>query len=57
MDAIERRLVAGLSVVAFLALYVASWYWSYPFMFDFEKLFGGHQVQKNKNEIGFTAKT
>ncbi len=46
MDAIERRLVVRLSVVAFLALYVASWYWSYPEQFDFEKLFGGHQVQK-----------
>ena len=46
MDAMERWLVVGVSVVAFLALYLASWYWLYPGQFDFEELFGGHRVQK-----------
>ncbi len=41
MDAIGRRLVIGLSVVIFLFLYVASWYWLYPEAFSIEMFIDG----------------
>ncbi len=39
MNAVERRLVVGISIIAFSALYVASWYWLYPEEFEFMRFF------------------
>lgn len=39
MNAIERRLLTGISIIVFSALYVASWYWLYPGEFDVTRFF------------------
>ena len=39
MNAIERRLLIGISIVVFSVLYVASWYWLYPGEFDVARFF------------------
>lgn len=39
MNALERRLLAGISIVLFSALYVASWFWLYPEEFEITRFF------------------
>ena len=34
MHTLERRLLIVISIIAFSVLYVASWYWLYPELFD-----------------------